>query len=109
MSRSIWSLFAESVRRDGDCLGQGHKPQALSLLSDAWALLTGIPWQPELIKTALEEAATKHHLKLGKAQAPVRVTITGRTVGLPLFEYGSPQPRPVAVGRRSAISALSKG
>lgn len=27
-----------------------------------------------------------HGLKLGKAQAPVRVAVTGRTVGLPLFE-----------------------
>jgi glutamyl-tRNA synthetase len=25
-------------------------------------------------------------LKLGRAQAPVRVAVTGRTVGLPLFE-----------------------
>ncbi|MFD6986941.1 glutamate--tRNA ligase, partial [Streptomyces sp. NPDC059956] len=25
-------------------------------------------------------------LKLGKAQAPVRVAVTGRTIGLPLFE-----------------------
>jgi len=25
-------------------------------------------------------------LKLGKAQAPVRVAVTGRSVGLPLFE-----------------------
>ncbi|MEV8152097.1 glutamate--tRNA ligase, partial [Streptomyces fradiae] len=28
----------------------------------------------------------KHGLKLGKAQAPVRVAVTGRTIGLPLFE-----------------------
>jgi len=27
-----------------------------------------------------------HELKLGKAQAPVRVAVTGRSVGLPLFE-----------------------
>ncbi len=34
----------------------------------------------------LEEAAVECGLKLGKAQAPVRVAVTGRTVGLPLFE-----------------------
>ncbi|MEU3610415.1 glutamate--tRNA ligase, partial [Streptomyces sp. NPDC035033] len=28
----------------------------------------------------------QHGLKLGKAQAPVRVAVTGRTIGLPLFE-----------------------
>jgi glutamyl-tRNA synthetase len=27
-----------------------------------------------------------HGLKLGKAQAPIRVAVTGRTVGPPLFE-----------------------
>ncbi len=29
---------------------------------------------------------TRYELKLGKAQAPVRVAVTGRTVGPPLFE-----------------------
>ena len=29
---------------------------------------------------------TRYDLKLGKAQAPVRVAVTGRTVGPPLFE-----------------------
>ncbi|WP_372346374.1 hypothetical protein [Streptomyces sp. KL116D] len=31
-------------------------------------------------------AGEAHGLKLGKAQAPVRVAVTGRTIGLPLFE-----------------------
>jgi glutamyl-tRNA synthetase len=30
--------------------------------------------------------AERHGLKMGKAQAPVRVAVTGRTVGPPLFE-----------------------
>ena len=30
--------------------------------------------------------ADKQGLKLGKAQAPVRVAVTGRSVGPPLFE-----------------------
>jgi glutamyl-tRNA synthetase len=34
----------------------------------------------------LEVAATEHGLKLGKAQEPVRVAVSGRTIGLPLFE-----------------------
>jgi len=29
---------------------------------------------------------TRYEVKLGKAQAPVRVAVTGRTVGPPLFE-----------------------
>ena len=34
----------------------------------------------------VERSAPSYGLKLGKAQAPVRVAVTGRTVGLPLFE-----------------------
>ncbi|ASU85186.1 glutamate--tRNA ligase [Nocardiopsis gilva YIM 90087] len=45
-----------------------------------------LAWEPEALKTALEETGAGLGLKLGKAQAPVRVAVTGRTVGLPLFE-----------------------
>ncbi|WP_243742422.1 glutamate--tRNA ligase [Actinorugispora endophytica] len=46
----------------------------------------GLAWEAAELKTALEEAGAGLGLKLGKAQAPVRVAVTGRTVGLPLFE-----------------------
>jgi glutamyl-tRNA synthetase len=45
-----------------------------------------LPWEAEALKGALEETGASLGLKLGKAQAPVRVAVTGRTVGLPLFE-----------------------
>ncbi|WP_082309784.1 glutamate--tRNA ligase [Nonomuraea sp. SBT364] len=48
--------------------------------------LDTVSWDPESLKEALEEVGAAHGLKLGKAQAPVRVAVTGRTVGLPLFE-----------------------
>ncbi len=43
-------------------------------------------WEAGTLKAALEEVGSGLGLKLGKAQAPVRVAVTGRTVGLPLFE-----------------------
>jgi glutamyl-tRNA synthetase len=43
-------------------------------------------WSAEALKLALEEVMTRYELKLGKAQAPVRVAATGRSVGPPLFE-----------------------
>ncbi|MER6443982.1 glutamate--tRNA ligase [Streptomyces venezuelae] len=43
-------------------------------------------WTVEALRAGLEAAAAEYGLKLGKAQAPVRVAVTGRTVGLPLFE-----------------------
>jgi glutamyl-tRNA synthetase len=45
-----------------------------------------LAWDAEALKTATEETGAGLGLKLGKAQAPVRVAVTGRTVGLPLFE-----------------------
>jgi glutamyl-tRNA synthetase len=48
--------------------------------------LSGDAWNAESLKATLEEIGTRYDLKLGKAQAPVRVAVTGRTVGPPLFE-----------------------
>jgi glutamyl-tRNA synthetase len=41
---------------------------------------------PEALKAALTAVGETHGLKLGRAQAPARVAVTGRTIGLPLFE-----------------------
>jgi glutamyl-tRNA synthetase len=43
-------------------------------------------WTAETLKDTLVSVGEQRDLKLGKAQAPVRVAVTGRTVGLPLFE-----------------------
>ena len=43
-------------------------------------------WNPDALKEALEVVGTQFGLKLGKAQAPIRVAVTGRSVGPPLFE-----------------------
>ena len=43
-------------------------------------------WSAEALKETLEAVGERHGLKKGKAQAPIRVAVTGRTVGPPLFE-----------------------
>ncbi len=43
-------------------------------------------WNHDSLKLVLETIGTNRDLKLGKVQAPLRVAITGRTVGPPLFE-----------------------
>ena len=48
--------------------------------------LAEVTWEAGALKQAVLAAGEEHGLKLGKAQAPVRVAITGRTIGLPLFE-----------------------
>jgi glutamyl-tRNA synthetase len=59
---------------------------AAGILSDTIGRYSQIEWTVDGLKTALEEIGTARGLKLGKTQAPVRVAITGRRVGLPLFE-----------------------
>ncbi len=48
--------------------------------------LAACAWNHESIKGVLDAFTESRGLKLGKTQAPVRVAITGRTVGPPLFE-----------------------
>jgi glutamyl-tRNA synthetase len=62
------------------------KPGAAEILASTRARWAEAEWTADALKAGLEAAAADHGLKLGKAQAPVRVAVTGRTVGLPLFE-----------------------
>jgi glutamyl-tRNA synthetase len=43
-------------------------------------------WDADHLKGAFEAICERRELKMGKAQAPVRVAVTGRAVGPPLFE-----------------------
>ena len=62
------------------------KDSARSILEAARAVLADVEWNVEALHEAVRKIAESHELKLGKAQAPIRVAITGRTVGPPLFE-----------------------
>lgn len=62
------------------------KDPAADLLTAALESFADALWQAEDLRLRLEHIAEKFGLSLGKAQAPVRVATTGRTVGLPLFE-----------------------
>ena len=56
------------------------------LLADVIRAYGDVPWTAEALKTTLETVMDRYEIKLGKAQAPVRVAVTGRSVGPPLFE-----------------------
>ncbi|TYC21862.1 glutamate--tRNA ligase, partial [Micromonospora sp. MP36] len=81
---------------------------ALSLLGEAAVAFQTVEWHAESLKRTVEELGAARGLKLGKAQAPIRVAVTGRTVGLPLFESLEVLGRDRTVGRiRAAIDPLS--
>jgi glutamyl-tRNA synthetase len=59
---------------------------AINVLRDYADAVTSCEWNHDALKSALESWTESNGLKLGKTQAPIRVAITGRTVGPPLFE-----------------------
>ncbi len=79
-------LFRTEPVVDEAAWGKAMKEGAAELLDATGAAFATAPWEAEALKAALEEVGTARGLKLGKAQAPVRVAVTGRGVGLPLFE-----------------------
>ena len=58
----------------------------VAMLRSGRDALVSCDWNAEALKSAVEAAGSTLGLKLGKAQAPIRVAVTGRTVGPPLFE-----------------------
>ena len=68
-----------------------------------------IEWTAESIKAAVEEVGTRNDVKLGKLQGPLRIAITGRTVGPPLFEPIELLGRDESLRRIRAALARSAG
>ncbi|MFJ1579606.1 glutamate--tRNA ligase [Streptomyces sp. NPDC088182] len=79
-------LFLDAPVEDEASWAKAMKPGADALLATARTKIAEAEWNAEALKNAVLAAGEEHGLKLGKAQAPVRVAVTGRTVGLPLFE-----------------------
>ncbi|WP_411143646.1 glutamate--tRNA ligase [Streptomyces sp. x-80] len=80
-------LFLDTPVADEASWNKAMKEGSDALLRTARGKLADADWSsPEALKEAVLAAGEEHGLKLGKAQAPVRVAVTGRTVGLPLFE-----------------------
>jgi glutamyl-tRNA synthetase len=67
------------------------------------------PHTPESGITHLEAAAAEHGLKLGKAQALIRVAVTARLAGLPLFESVEVLGRERTLARIDAAAAKLAG
>jgi glutamyl-tRNA synthetase len=80
-------LFLDEPVRDDASWAKAMKEGAAEILDATAAAFGALPeWSAEPLKAALERVGEERGLKLGKTQAPVRVAVTGRTVGLPLFE-----------------------
>ena len=80
-----FAFLAEPAVDEGSWAKAMREPAA-DLLAEVAAAYEVVPWQPDALRERLETVGASFGLSLGKAQAPVRVAVTGRTVGLPLFE-----------------------
>ncbi|MEZ5271164.1 MAG: glutamate--tRNA ligase [Ilumatobacteraceae bacterium] len=81
-------LFQPEVAVDAEAWAKATgTSEAVAVFRGAVAAYEALgDWTSEGLKTSLEAVGEANGLKLGKAQAPVRVAVTGRTVGPPLFE-----------------------
>ncbi|MFG1870505.1 glutamate--tRNA ligase [Micromonospora arborensis] len=80
-------LFLASPLIDEAAWTKTMKDGSAELLDAAIAAFEALEaWDADSLKSTLEAVGAERGLKLGKTQAPVRVAVTGRTVGLPLFE-----------------------
>ncbi|MEV1286107.1 glutamate--tRNA ligase [Micromonospora sp. NPDC049679] len=101
-------LFLDEPPADEAAWAKAMKADAAELLAAVVDAFAVAEWRAETLKAALEEIGAERGLKLGKAQAPVRVAVTGRTVGLPLFESLEVLGRERTVARlRAALDRLS--
>ncbi len=63
-----------------------RSPVSKAILDAAASAYRCCDWAKEPIREATLKIAENAGMKLAKAQAPIRVAVTGATVGLPLFE-----------------------
>lgn len=94
-------LFAEP-EMDADDWDAALAPPAGDILDRARDDFSDVEWTADSLHSCLRAIGEEFGLKLGKAQAPVRVAITGRAVGPPLFESLELLGRDTALGRLDA-------
>lgn len=81
-------------------MGKGPALAILDAAIEAYAACQD--WTADSLHGLTEELAGRVELSLGKAQAPIRVAVTGRTVGPPLFESL------VVLGRERTLERLRR-
>jgi glutamyl-tRNA synthetase len=78
--------FLDEPRVDDASWVKAMKDPAAGILAAASAAFESARWEPADLRRRTEDIASRFGLSLGRAQAPIRVAVTGRTAGLPLFE-----------------------
>ena len=93
-------LFLEEPAVDEASWRKAMTGAAATVLDDAIAEYETCAWEPAVLHDVTAAIGERHDLKLAKAQAPIRVAVTGRSVGPPLFESLA------ALGRERTLERL---
>jgi glutamyl-tRNA synthetase len=112
MLEFLW--LDEPAVDEGDWSKVARDDRTGPMLDAALERLEHVDWDPEGIEEAIRAAGAdagylndEGHVQLAKAQAPVRIALTGRRVGPPLWESTAALGRDRAVARlRSARGRL---
>ncbi len=98
-------LFLEEPEIDDKSWQKAMKSPAADVLGDAIAEYEKCDWEPQVLHEVTLSVGERHGLKLAKAQAPIRVAVTGRSVGPPLFESLAVLGRDAVLDRLRAARA----
>jgi glutamyl-tRNA synthetase len=80
-------LFLDDAPRDDAAFAKAFAAEwATDALNEIVHSFESCEWTADAIKSVVERTGELRGVKLGKVQAPVRVAVTGRSVGPPLFE-----------------------
>ena len=98
-------FFLDELPVDEAAWAKTMKDGAAAVLDEAIAVLETADWSAEALKSLIETVGAGHGLNKSKAQAPMRVAVTGRTVGPPLYDSLELLGREETLGRLRAARA----
>jgi glutamyl-tRNA synthetase len=103
MGRALSSYAADPDEYDPDGMKKQVKPETAAQLEKLATALEAVEdWTPAPLENALRESAAKLGISAGKLIHPVRLALTGVTVGAPLFDVVA------LLGKETALRRLRK-
>jgi glutamyl-tRNA synthetase len=103
MGRALSSYAADPDEYDPDGMKKQVKPETAAQLEKLATALEAVEdWTPAPLENALRESAAELGISAGKLIHPVRLALTGVTVGAPLFDVVA------LLGKETALRRLRK-
>jgi glutamyl-tRNA synthetase len=82
--------------------------EAMHILEEAIEVFSKCEWETEVLHDQTAEIGERYNMKLSKAQAPIRIAVTGKRVGPPLFESMHILGRDIVLQRLQALLSRVK-